>query len=65
MKFVAEPSEEKFISMHAALHIAYLQWQRCSAFEIGPAADEALRANVNTFPTDVNRINANMQSGGL
>lgn len=42
---------------------AYHAWQLCSVFEFGPAEQEMLRANLNTFPTDTVKINSNITSG--
>jgi len=42
---------------------AYTSWMYCSTFEFGPASDRTLRAQVNTFPTDADAIDANVLSG--
>lgn len=42
---------------------AYRSWMYCSTFEFGPASEVSLRAQVNTFPTDTDVIDANLQSG--
>ena len=44
---------------------AYLSWQAVSAFEFGPAAEYSalLRANCNTFPLNVTRVEGNIEAG--
>ena len=42
---------------------AYKSWQSIDMFEIGPAEDNGLRLNVNTYPTDVDLIESNIASG--
>ena len=42
---------------------AYLGWQRISMFEIGPAEQEGLRLNINTYPSDVVLIETHATSG--
>jgi hypothetical protein len=42
---------------------AYRAYQSVALFELGPAEQELLRANLNTFPADVNQINANIGAG--
>lgn len=49
--------QEKFIN-------AYLSWQKVSAFEFGPAGETSalLRSNINTFPTNLTKIESNIQN---
>ena len=42
---------------------SYKSWQHVSMFEIGPAEDNGLRLNINTYPTDVDLIESNIASG--
>ncbi len=42
----------------------YLAFQQIKAFEIGPAADISLRAQLNTYPADTALIRQNIASGG-
>lgn len=53
----------KLVALQNAFHDAYLAWQKCSAFEFGPAMDVSLRMSVNTFPTDTAQIQNNITSG--
>ena len=45
----------------------YLSWQSVSAFDFGPAADYStlLLMNCNSFPTNVSKIEDNIQSGSF
>jgi uncharacterized protein len=43
--------------------IAYLKYQRCDAFEFGPAESELIRSSFNIFPTDSTQINSNIAAG--
>ena len=43
--------------------IAYLKYQRCDLFEMGPAESTIVRANFNIFPTDTVQIKSNISSG--
>ncbi|HYF02483.1 MAG TPA: imelysin family protein, partial [Patescibacteria group bacterium] len=61
--FTLAPNVAALQQLRSSFKTAYLAWQRVSAFEIGHSADLALRANVNTFPTDVTAITANINSG--
>ena len=42
---------------------SYKSWQWISMYEIGPAEQEGLRLNVNTYPTDVPLLEQNVASG--
>ena len=41
---------------------AYTAWQKASPFEFGPAEDQLLRVNLNTFPTDAGKIGDNISN---
>jgi len=43
--------------------VAYIQYQRVSLFEFGPAETEIVRMNFNVFPTDTVQINSNINAG--
>lgn len=51
-------------TIRSAFKDAYQKWQGCSSFEFGPAANSALRATLNTFPSDTTQINTNITAGG-
>jgi predicted lipoprotein len=61
--FNAAPDLAKLTTLQNAFQAAYKQWQSTSIYEFGPAGDVGLRVNTNTYPTDVNQINANVNSG--
>ncbi len=46
-------TEENLVVLRAEWLEAYKSWQRISMFEVGPAEENGLRLNINTYPTDV------------
>jgi uncharacterized protein len=61
--FTDNPNISTLEEVQAKFKSAYLAWQSCSLFELGPAEEELLRANLNTFPTNRVNINNNIASG--
>lgn len=61
--FNTAPDATKLIALQAAFKATYQQWQSTSAFDFGPAEQQALRVNTNTYPADVAQINANVTAG--
>lgn len=61
--FNASPDVTKLVTLQAAFQTAYKQWQSTAMFDFGPAADISLQVNTNTYPTNVDQINANIASG--
>ena len=61
--FAAAPSEAGLEETRAALKAARLAWQDASLFVFGPAENAALRATLNTYPTDTGKVEANVASG--
>lgn len=61
--FAAAPSEAGLADVRAALKTARLAWQDASPFGFGPAETVALRAALNTYPTDTDKVEANVASG--
>ena len=61
--FSADPSIETLLSLQEALKTARLNWQDVALFQFGPAETFALRGALNTYPTNLDQINANMASG--
>ena len=49
--------------IRAAWLDAYTTWQRISMFEIGPAETVNLRLNVNIYPTNIETVQENIDSG--
>jgi predicted lipoprotein len=58
--YKANQSESSLIVLQNAMNNTYKAWQFCSVFEIGPAEQLLLRANINTFPTDTFQISSNI-----
>lgn len=61
--FRADPSETNLVEFKAVWLQAYKSWQHVSMFEIGPAEENGLRLNINTFPVDVDLIEDHVTSG--
>ncbi len=61
--FNTTPNATTLAAVQLAFKTTYQQWQSTSVFEVGPADNTQLRENVNTYPTDVTQINANVTSG--
>ncbi len=61
-KFKLSPTEINLTILQNSMNNTYRAWQFCSVFEIGPAEQILLRANINTFPTDTFQISSNIRS---
>lgn len=61
--FVDAPSEETLSAVRADLKSARMAWQKVSLYQFGPAESLTLRSALNTYPTDTDRIDANIASG--
>lgn len=62
-QFKADPTNAKLSLMRYYFVETYKAWQYCSVFEVGPAEQILLRANMNTFPTDTFKIGTNIRTG--
>ena len=49
--------------VQSKLKTAYLNWQKVSHFEFGPAETVGLRSSVNVFPVDETQVESNVSSG--
>lgn len=58
--FNTTPNTANLTALQTAFQATYKQWQATSIFEVGPAATATLRVNVNTYPADIAKINANI-----
>lgn len=58
--FNATPNSTTLTAAQNALVAAYKQWQSTSEYDFGPANQANYRANINTYPTDVNQIGVNI-----
>ena len=61
--FNTSPTEANLVAAQTALKNSWLAWQGASIYMFGPAESVALRKSLNTYPTDVNQIDANIQTG--
>lgn len=61
--FENERTLERLETLQSALKEARLAWQDVSPFQFGPAESILLRASLNTYPTDSDKINDNISSG--
>lgn len=61
--FAADPTTGSLDQMRAALKAARLSWQNVSMFQFGPAETVALRGLLNTYPTNMDKIEENISSG--
>ncbi len=64
-QFTNEPTQANLETARAELKSAWIEWQNTSSFEFGPAEDQALRANVNTFPADSFTVIQKIQNSDL
>ena len=62
-QFAANPDVSSLGALQNKFKEAYRAYQSVALFELGPAEQELLRASLNTFPADVNQINANIGAG--
>lgn len=61
--FTDVPTTDALFQLKIDFRAAYINWQRVSMFEIGKAEEISLRNNTNIFPTNVNEITANIETG--
>lgn len=60
--FVASPSQDLFEQVRLKWYDTYLQWNRVSMFEFGPALDMGLKGALGLFPNDTSKILNNIAS---
>lgn len=63
--FTQDPKPINLVAVRSSFKDAYKQFQHVSMFEIGKAEELRLRNNVNTYPTDVAGIQANIENGSV
>lgn len=61
--FSDDPSENTLVPAQIALKNSRLAWQSAAIYMFGPAEEVALRKSLNTYPTDEEQINANIETG--
>lgn len=62
-KLESEPSGTTLAELRLALKQTWLQWQKTAPFLVGPAEDHAIRAAINTYPANKEKIDENITSG--
>ena len=61
--FSDTPSMEHFESLKNELKQLRIDWQKVSMFNMGPSLNNTLTGVVNTYPSDISKIEANILSG--
>ncbi|MEB2778978.1 imelysin family protein [Algoriphagus sp. C2-6-M1] len=61
--FTENPNPITLEATRSSFSATYLSWQSVAFFEFGPAFEQTLRAEMNTFPTDNFSIENNVESG--
>lgn len=64
-QFLLNPTFITLTDLQTAFLQTYTDYQWCSTFEFGPAENEIIRANFNTFPCDTVQINSKIISGDV
>jgi len=62
--FTAEKTAQNLEDVKTAWKTAYKKWYAVNVYEFGPAMNVGLRSAVGTFPTDTNKVIANITAGG-
>lgn len=63
MVFTQNPDAATLLAAQQNFKVAYKAWEYCDPFGFGPAEQHYLGKQVNTFPTDVTQITANINAG--
>ncbi|MEL7833674.1 imelysin family protein [Fodinibius sp. Rm-B-1B1-1] len=61
--FKTERTTGQLENLQTTLKQSRLAWQNVSPFQFGPAESVLLRASLNTYPTDTDKISENIESG--
>lgn len=61
--FVSNKTVQNLITTRQKFAIAYRDYQKMELFNFGPAENELVSANFNTFPTDTPQVLSNIISG--
>jgi predicted lipoprotein len=61
--FEADPNVANLEVLQANLKSLRTSWQHANFYQFGPAETNTLRAVMNTYPTDTDKINQNIESG--
>lgn len=60
--FINQPNSTKFELLKTSFAATYKSFQKVKAFEMGPSANSSFRANLNTYPSDTQKIEQNILS---
>ena len=63
IEFTQVPNSQTLQTLRDQFRSSYLLWQRCSFYEFGPASEVKLKASTNSFPANIQNIEANINSG--
>ena len=61
--FSTEPTPSNLSELQNELKTARLAWQDAAMYQFGPAEMNVLRAVLNTYPADTDKVNSNIESG--
>ncbi len=61
--FSADATDENLSNLKTAHQALWYCWQKTSLFYFGPIVNNGLRAGINTYPTDPDKIEANILTG--
>jgi len=61
--FVISPSIELFNKIREVWFDSYLEWNRVSMYEFGPALEMGLKGSIGLFPNDTSKIIENINQG--
>ena len=59
--FIGLTNNNNLLALRTSYFNTYLLWEKCSAFEFGPAEMNSLKVMMNTFPCDTAQIHANLK----
>lgn len=54
--FTSDPNSQNLSDLRSAFSDAYISWQSVTPYNFGPAKQQAVRSNLNTFPADSSGI---------
>lgn len=61
--FTTNPNASTIADLQSQFVSSYKSFQRCKMFDFGPMMNAAVKASMNTYPTDVAQIESNIGAG--
>ncbi|MFT5822663.1 MAG: putative lipoprotein [Crocinitomix sp.] len=61
--FESGTSFDNLSALRIAYQNAYMQFEAIKMYDFGPSANNGIKTSMNTYPTDADKINANILSG--